>query len=232
MDSLQCRILAQRDPDQKLLLHTGNFKYFVEHYQMPAEEAFRRLGLKGWENPGMPTPAYDAWLSRRGYSAYINFLMHHPRNVLHEYVNIGILYSFNGLWDIAQWRGWREGFDFRRFNKVAFIESIYQHSVGVVVHLRYSYLIMNSVLIFLAAWWNRTYDDRGRAPVAPELLATCAILFCVAPLMAIVAWLADEDSLFRHSIIGMVAYYVGATTLFWTILDWLLIKLWPHTVPQ
>ena len=222
MNTLQRNVFAKNIGDNKIIFNERFFKYFVEKHNMPAREAFLHLGRKRWEPPDEPTPAYDAWLSQQGYGAYMDFLVNHPRWVFHQYANIGILYSFDGLWDIAQWNGWKEGFDIGRIIKATRIQKLYLHTVGLLVHLRYSYLIMNLLFIFLVIWWNRAYTDRERTLICPEVLATLVILFYVAPVIAIIAWLGDEDSPLRHSLVGMVSYYLGAIILFWIIMDWLV----------
>jgi len=219
MDSLNRHVFFQELDDGRRIVRRQYFDFFVDHYQMPADEAMAHVGRWRWEKPAEPTPLYDAWVSERGYGAYLDFLKSHMKWVMGQYCAIGRLYSINGGWLVSQWEGWRKGFDIRQLDTLFWIQSFYLKTVGLLTRLGCAFIIMIGMAIALALWWVHLLKQGEDASVCPELVATLAVMFYCALIIAFISWFAAGGEQWRHSIVGVVSYYAGATMLAWGLLD-------------
>ncbi|MEJ2744838.1 MAG: hypothetical protein P8123_04000, partial [bacterium] len=220
MDSLNQHVFFQDIGAGRKIVRRDYFELFVDRYQMPAAEAMTHIGWWRWEKPPEQTPLYDAWLSERGYAAYLDFLKSHMGWVMEQYCAIGRLYSIDGRWIIShQWEGWKEGFDIRRLDVPFQIQSLYLKTAGLLTRLGCAFIVMAGIAIALALWWVRLLKKGEDTSVCPELVGTVAIMFYFAPLIAFISRFAAGGEHWRHSIVGVVSYYAGATMLVRCILD-------------
>ncbi len=222
INSLNLRIFGKKTAGGKILVHKEHFRYFVDHHKMPAEEAILWIGRKRWEKPQRPTPVYDAWLSERGYDAYLDFMKSHPRYILSQYIRYGRLYSIDGWWMIKQFPEWKSNFEKARINLAFLTQSFFFYTIGLLGYLDFAFVPMIFISIALLIWWFWLQGPGKTTVISGEMIATISILFYFAPLIAFVALFGDANSYWRHSIMGSVSYFLGSIMLTWGILDWLV----------
>jgi hypothetical protein len=186
---------------------------------MPANEALLHIGLKAWDKTGKPTPVYDEWVSEHGYDAYTAFLRSHPRYVLNTYVRSGRLYSIDGWWMIRQFPGWKESFVKARINGAFFTQAIFLYTVGLPLFLTYAFPLMLLTALAMGIWWAWSRLSGKMTAVSGELAGIFSLLFFFSSAIALVALFADADAYWRHSIIGIVSYYLASIMLLWILLD-------------
>jgi hypothetical protein len=213
------------DEDISIDVDENNLTYFVDNHGMPREEAELHIGHFAWDKLEKPTPEYDAWILEKGHDAYLAFLMSHPKWVLSKYAGCGYFYSFDGRLDFEHWDGWQENFKNTGNEALMITELFYFYTFGLLARLKFSCLIMIFIALTLLIWWILLQRDEKSSNAFSGLVATLAILFSFAPLIGFIAWFGDRDyySTWRHLLVGMVSYYIGAIMLGFVIID-LLIK--------
>jgi hypothetical protein len=219
INSLNLRVFVQGIADGKIVLNRDYFRYFVDQHGMPANEALLHIGLKAWDKTGKPTPVYDEWVSEHGYDAYMTFLRSHPRYVLNTYVRSGRLYSIDGWWMIRQFPGWKESFVEARINGAFFTQAIFIYTVGLPLFLTYAFPLMLLTALAMGIWWVCSRLSGKMTAFSGELAGIFSLLFFFSSVIALVALFADADAYWRHSIIGIVSYYLASIMLLWVLLD-------------
>jgi len=252
MNSLNLQVLRGTIPDEKIWIidsrnlqefvgtgqdkdfspDEGNLMYLVNNYGLPLDEAKLHIGHVNWDK--LETPAYDAWIANKGYDAYFAFLVSHPKWVLSNYARCGDLYSFDGRLIMRHWKNWQSDFKNTGNETLMIVERFYFNTFGLLAHLGFSYLVMIPISLALFIWWIMLQRDENSSIAFRSLVATIAVLFCFAYVIGFIAWFGDGyyQSMWRHSIVGMVSYYIGAIMLTLAITDLLVSRQSKEGIPQ
>ncbi|MCX6354709.1 MAG: hypothetical protein NTZ78_07395 [Candidatus Aureabacteria bacterium] len=234
IDSRNLQEFVGTGQDKDIPQDEGNLMYLVNHYGMPLDEAKLHIGHVAWDQIEKPTPAYDAWIVNKGYDAYSAFLLSHPKWVLSNYARCGNLYSFDSRLIMQHWKNWKSDFKDTGNETLMIVERFYFNTFGLLAHLRFSYLIMIPISLALFIWWIMLQRAENSSIAFRSLVATIAVLFCFAYVIGFIAWFGDGyyQSMWRHAIVGMVAYYIAIIMLTLAIADILVRRQSKEGIPH
>lgn len=217
-NALNMRVFVKDRAGGKKVLDEENFNYFVEQYAMPAAAERQYAGRPTWWHAKRHTPRYDAWVTEREKSAYLNFLRTHPAWVLRQFRRIGRYYAMNYEWYPRHYHGEAGGVEGAFLTASRVLQTLFFKTLGMLVYPPYAFFMLPLALSALVIWWVHLLR---RSPLPPyaEAVATICILWYLASVIGLLAWFGDPDNSRRHMVVGIVSYYLGAVMLLWLLVN-------------
>lgn len=200
---INIRALVKLDVAGQPSLDVANADWLAQHFQMPERDALMHAGRRIGNGPP-PTEAYRAWLENTGPRAWSSFLLHHPGWLIANFKKK----AQYGVPETPYVDVLRKDWSPARIKLPAAVHRLLHDGLRPL----FTWPPLNTALLVCAAltgllWAVAAWRNGPLRPSAPMLGLLCW-LYAISFLAPLIAFVGDAIETWRHSLVGLVAFYL------------------------